>query len=123
MDGELRAAVEGQASARVGRDEASFASYMTAQAVLQLGSAGVPRGAPSRYAIGDVVDGSDGATTIDVRYAGSWSYTLRLAWERVDGRWKVTRAELVTDSLTAPLWRRLLRRTAVAKVPPRHELS
>lgn len=123
MDDDLRAAVASQAAARVRRDEAQFASYMTPQATLQLGSAGVPRGVPRRFEIGEATAGPGDATDIDVRYAGSWSYVLRTSWQRIDGRWTATRVELVAGSLKASLWRRLFGRATPPETPQREELS
>ena len=55
--GEVRQLVEAQARARVADDAAAFASYMTPQAVLQLGGNGAgrrPLPRPRRFDILDV---------------------------------------------------------------------
>jgi hypothetical protein len=121
---ELRAAVEAQADARVRGDWATSASYMTPQAVLQLGALKLPPGRARKFRILDITsDDADGSA--DVRYEGSWTYVLRTRWQLIDGFWKATGSELVADSLRAPLWRRLIGRTTPPQeaVAPRRDLS
>ena len=125
MDAEaLRAAVEAQADARVRGDWATSASYMTPQAVVQLGAVRLPPGRARKFRVLDVTS-DDAAGSTDVRYEGSWSYVVRTRWQLIDGFWKATGSELVADSLRAPLWRRLIGRTSPPQepVPPRRDLS
>jgi hypothetical protein len=120
----LRAAVEAQADARVRGDWATSASYMTPQAVVQLGAVRLPPGRARKFRVLDVTS-DDAAGSTDVRYEGSWSYVVRTRWQLIDGFWKATGSELVADSLRAPLWRRLIGRTSPPQepVPPRRDLS
>jgi len=120
----LRAAVEAQASARVRGDWATSASYMTPQAVLQLGSVKLPPGKARNFRILDITC-DDATGRADVRYEGGWSYVVRTRWQLIDGFWKATESELVADSLRAPLWRRLIGRTTPPQelVAPRRDLS
>ena len=125
MDAEgLRAAVEAQAGARVRDDWATSASYMTPQAVLQLGGVKLPLGRVRRFRVLDITC-DDTAGSADVRYEGAWSYVLRTRWQLIDGSWKAAASELVADSLRAPLWRRLIGRTTPPQEPvvPRRDLS
>lgn len=106
----LRETVEAQARARVGQDAATFASYMTPQAVVMLGGNGLgaPRvGRSRRYEIVDITeDGDRGAS--EVRYRGSGSYAIRTRWRLIDGAWRAVEAEIPRDSVSLPWWRRLL---------------
>jgi len=108
----LREAVERQAEARVRGDDAAFASYMTPQALLQLGGSGL--GAPvlpraRAYKLLDIIEHGDLAESV-VRYAGGGSYVVRTRWRLIDGVWKGVEAEIPPDSMRAPWWRRLVGR-------------
>ncbi len=122
----LRAAVEAQARARVEGDTALFASYMTAQALLQLGGVALPPGRLKNHQVLDIsADGDSATRSADVRYAGAWTYVLRTRWQFVDGAWKATEATLLADTVRAPWWRRLIGRDALSRRPPaqRRDLS
>ena len=107
----LRQAVEMQARAHVAGDIATFASYMTPQALLQLHRQGETLRAGSgirRYEVLDVlVHGSAGSS--DVRYYGSRGYLLRTHWERPGGLWKAVVVQMPLESISGPWWRRVLR--------------
>ena len=106
----MRETVEAQAQARIDGDTAAFASYMTPQAVLQLGGNGM--GAPAlpharRFDVIDITDAGDGGTAL-VRYAGRGvSYDVRTVWRRADGLWRAVEAEVPPESVQASWWRRL----------------
>ena len=106
----MRETVEAQAQARVEGDTAAFASYMTPQAVLQLGGNGL--GAPAlprarRYDIIDITETGDGGTAL-VRYAGRGvRYEVRSSWRLTDGLWRAVEAEVPPGSVQASWWRRL----------------
>ncbi|MBI5285347.1 MAG: nuclear transport factor 2 family protein [Chloroflexi bacterium] len=107
----MRETVEAQAQARVDGDAAAFSSYMTPQAVLQLGGNGM--GAPAlprarRYEIVDITESVDGGTAI-VRYGGRGvCYDVRSIWRLADGLWRAVEAEVPPESVRASWWRRLL---------------
>ena len=104
----LRQVVEDQAQARVKGDFATFASYMTPQALLRMHRQGESlrgRGL-RRYEIVDLsVRGAVGDS--DVRYSGSGSYVMRTRWECPDGLWKAVMVEMPADSIRSPWWRRM----------------
>jgi hypothetical protein len=122
---EPRAAVEAQAAARVRGDSATFASYMTPQAILELGAAGLPAHRPRRSQILDISGGDETSATSDVWYSGAWSYVVRTRWQLIDGLWRATAAELVAGTLKPSWWQRLLRRASPKPepAPPRRDLS
>jgi hypothetical protein len=106
----LREAISAQAHARVAGDIATFASFMTPQALLRLHRQGEPLRAGhgvKRYNILDITERGDAAMS-DVRYEGAGSYVLRTRWERPDGLWKAVMVEMPADLRRAPWWRRLL---------------
>ena len=107
----LRQAVEAQAQAHVAGDIATFASYMTPQALLRLHRQGETLRAGSgirRYEVLDVlVRGNAGSS--DVRYDGSRGYLLRTQWERPGGLWKAVVVQMPLESISGPWWRRVLR--------------
>lgn len=119
----LRTAVQTQADARVRGDDPLFASYMTPKALLQLGAADLPAATVRR---GRVLSINEGTSTglSDVEYQGSWRYVIRTHWERLDGHWKATEAELVAGSIRPAWWRKLIRRTNPSRRPtaPRRDL-
>jgi len=123
----LRQAVEAQARARVAGDIATFASYVTPQALLRLHRQGATlRAGPGirRYEVVDItVQG--GAGSSDVRYIGGGSYVLRTRWERPDGLWKAVMVEMPPESVRGSWWRRLLgmERAGTPSVPERRDLS
>jgi hypothetical protein len=122
---DLRPNVEAQAAARVRDDTATFASYMTPQAILQLGAASLPEHHPRRSQILDISSDASLATS-DVRYAGGgWSYVLRTSWRFTDGLWRASAAELVAGTLKPSFWKRVLRRASRSPEPspPRRDLS
>lgn len=113
-----------QAEARARGDDASFASYMTPKALLELGSAALPPGRVRKSRVLSVED-DDGRGQSDVEYQGSWRYVIRTNWTNTDGHWKATDAALLSDSVCAAWWRRILRRTNYRPEPaaPRVDLS
>jgi hypothetical protein len=115
----LREAVESQASAHVGGDIATFASYMTPQALLDLRGNGFGR--PRRYEVVGADDQGETGTTA-VRYWASGSYVVRQQWERRDGAWRTVSAETPADEIKRPFWHRLLRR-GTDQAPERSELA
>jgi hypothetical protein len=106
VDDSLRVAVEAQADALVRKDDAAFASYMTAQALVQLRNGHMR---PSRFEVLSV-DGRDDAGESVVRYAGRQAYVLRQRWERRDGAWKAIEAH--PEDVPPALWRRVFRRVS-----------
>jgi hypothetical protein len=123
---ELRAAIEAQADARVRVDDATFASYLTAKAILQLGAARLPSQQPRRSQVMDISEQDAGSAISDVLYSGGgWSYVLRTRWQLIDGLWRGTSAEVVEGTVKAAWWRRLLRRISrpSESAPPRRDLS
>ncbi|MDP9236768.1 MAG: hypothetical protein M3P30_05120 [Chloroflexota bacterium] len=122
---ELRAVVEAQAAARLRGDTATFASYMTHQAVLQLGAVRLPVQRPRGSRIVGISLIDETSATGDVQYSGAWSYVLRTRWRLVDGLWCGTAAELVAGTLRPSWWQRLIHRAsrAAEPVPPRRDLS
>jgi len=108
----LRDAVERQAAARVRRDDATFASFLTPQALLQLSGNGLaPPRLPQarRYEILDISE-QDGRGESLVRYLAAGAYAVRTTWERADGVWRGVAVELPPELMRAPWWRRLLGR-------------
>lgn len=107
---DVRRLVEEQARARVADDVAAFASFMTPQAVLQLGGNGggprpLPR--PRRFDVLDITPQGD-AHAAAVRFRGAGvSYELRTTWQLVDGVWKAVDARIPADSVRVAWWRRL----------------
>jgi len=118
----LREAVEGQARARVKHDLAAFASYMTPQAIVQLGrQPAAPRRSRSFAVVSVAEDGGEGAA--EVRFSGGGAYLLRTRWQRIDGRWKVVDATIPAESIRAPWWRRIFGGGRPEAVPERRDLS
>lgn len=107
----LRQAVEAQARARAAGDIATFASYMTPQALLRLHRQGQTLRAGGRIRRFEIVDLMirGGAGSSDVRYDGSGSHVLRTRWERPDGLWKAVLVDMPPESVRGPWWRRVLR--------------
>jgi hypothetical protein len=104
----LRQAVEAQAKARVGGDLATFASFMTPQAVLQLYAVEGRNttATPKRFEIVDITATEEAGASV-VRYRGGGSYVLHTAWQHRNGVWKAVAARIPTGSVRAPLWRRI----------------
>jgi len=124
---DVRRLVEAQAQARVSDDLAAFASYMTPQAVLQLGGNGAgPRPLPRarRFSILDITRQGDAVGAV-VRFRGiGASYELRTTWQRIDGAWKATDASVPAESVRVSWWRRLLGAgTEPPARPARRDLS
>jgi hypothetical protein len=124
---DVRQLVEAQARARVADDVAAFASYLTPQALLQLGGNGagparLPR--PRRFDVLDVAPHGD-AIVAAVRFGGGGvSYELRTTWQRIDAVWKAVDASVPAGSVRVAWWRRLLGRGAGTLEPPaRRDLS
>ncbi len=118
----MRRAVEALAEARVRDDVAAFASYMTPQAVLQLGGNGMGAPALPRPGKFEVIDitGEGGGGSASVRFSGRGvSYELRTRWQLVDGMWKAVEAEVPAASVRTSWWRRLFRGSPSA--PPKVE--
>ncbi len=124
---DVRQLVEAQARARVADDVAAFASYMTPQAVLQLGGNGAgarPLPRPRRFDVLEITPHDD-AVGAAVRYRGGGvSYELRTTWQLVDGVWKAVDASIPAGTVRVAWWRRLFggRAEAPAK-PARRDLS
>jgi hypothetical protein len=110
-DGSLREAVEAQAKAHVKGDIATFASYMTPQALLRMHRQGeqlrVGRGS-WRYEILDISEAANAGTS-DVRYSGTGNYVLRTRWERPESLWRAVMVEMPPELVRGPWWRRMLR--------------
>lgn len=105
MSESLREAVESQARAYVRGDHAAFASYMTAQALLQLRGNGHR---PRNYRVMSVSE-RDGVGQSSVVYRGGGRIVLEQRWERRGDAWKAIDAVQNVEEKRA-LWRRLLRR-------------
>ena len=119
-DDSLRDAVEAQAKARIAGDIATFASYVTPQALLRLHRQGEPLRAGRgswQYEILDITTSGDSGSS-DVRYKGSGSYVLRTRWERPDGLWRAVMVEMPPELSRGPLWRRVLRLERGSGQPP-----
>jgi hypothetical protein len=118
----LRDAVEAQARARVKHDLAAFASYMTPQAIVQLGrQPAVPRRSRSFEVVSVSEDGADGMA--EVRFSGGGAYVLRTRWKQIDGRWKAVEAEIPAASIRVPWWRRIVGGGRPGPSPERRDLS
>lgn len=124
---DVRQLVEAQARARVVGDVATFASYMTPRALVQLGANGVgprtlPR--PRRFEILDISE-QDGSIIASVRFRGGGvAYELRTTWRRVDGTWKAVDATMPPGSVRVSWWRRVFGRAAESPDrPARRDLS
>jgi len=110
----LRESVDRHVAAFVRGDIATFASYMTPRALVQLQR--VAAGRLRSHAVLAVSD--DGATgTSRVRLAQRRPLVLTERWERVDARWRVVVAECAPEA-ARPLWRRLLPSSAPASNGP-----
>lgn len=110
-DETLRQAVERLSEAWISDDQATFASYMSEQALLKLGGGG--RGSPvlpraRKYSVLDISDHGDGTGESSVEFIGSGRYVLVTRWRGSDGVWKGIDAETPADSMRAPWWRRML---------------
>ena len=124
---DVRRLVEAQARARLAGDVAGFASYMTAQAVLQLGGNGAgrrPLPTPRRFDVLEVTPQS-GSVAASVGFRGGGvAYELRTRWQVVDGVWKVVDANIPGASVRVAWWRRLFGgRAEAAARPARRDLS
>jgi hypothetical protein len=124
---DMRQMVEAQAKARVADDVSAFASYMTPQALLQLGGNGAgprPLPRPRRFDILDITPQGD-AVAASVRFRGAGvSYELRTTWQKLDGAWKAVDANIPASTMRVSWWRRLLGgRTEPAAWPARRDLS
>lgn len=106
----LHDSVEAQARAWVAGDLATFASFATPRAVVDLRD-GDLRGARAFEVVACHESGSTG--TSRVRYAGRAQVVIEQRWQRIDGLWKVVHAE-VRETQPLPWWRRLIRRGASA---------
>ncbi|MEX2246010.1 MAG: hypothetical protein WEC75_04920 [Dehalococcoidia bacterium] len=108
MSAELRGVVDVQARARAAGDMASFASYMDAQAVLQLRDGSSPpiaREKVRRYRVLDVVDlGEQGASRVEYGVQGG-RYILAQQWERRGEGWTASRAAV--EGVRQSWWRRI----------------
>jgi len=117
----FEAAVAAQARALVGGDDAAFASWLTPAALLALRPDGRRLPRARKY---DIVrashDGGRGES--EVRFRGAGSFVMRETWECRDGAWKAVAAELPSDGLRLPWWRRLLP-SGTETTPQRRELS
>ena len=116
----LREAVEAQAQARVAGDIATFASYVTPQALLRMHRLGEPLRAGQgtwRYEVLDITM-TGVAGNSDVRYTGSGSYVLRTRWERPDGLWRAVMVEMPPELARGSWWRRVLRLERGSGQPP-----
>ncbi len=116
----LREAVEAQAQARISGDIATFASYVTPQALLRLHRQGGPLRAGQgtwRYEILDITQNADTGSS-DVRYTGSGSYVLRTRWERPDGLWRAVMVEMPAEHSRGSWWRRVLHLERGSGQPP-----
>lgn len=123
----VRRLVEEQARARVVDDVAAFASFMTPQAVLQLGGNGAgrrPLPRPRRFEVLDMTPQGD-ALAASVRFRGAGvAYELRTTWQLVDGVWKAVDARIPAESVHVAWWRRLFGgRTRPPARPARRDLS
>ena len=119
----LREAVEAQAQARITGDIATFASYVTPQALLRLHRQGGPLRAGQgtwRYEILDITASGDTGCS-HVRYKGSGSYVLRTRWERPDGLWRAVMVEMPPELSRDSWWRRVLRLERGSAQPPAAE--
>jgi len=118
---DVRQLIEAQARARVADDEAVFASFMTPQAVLQLGGNGAgrrPLPRPRRFDVLDITTVGD-ALAASVRFRGAGvTWELRTTWRFVDGGWKAVDASIPAGSVHVSLWRRLLGERAEAPTSP-----
>ena len=124
---DVRRLVEAQARARVADDVAGFASYMTPQAVLQLGGNGtgpLPLPRPRRFEVLEITP-QGGGVAASVRFRGSGvTYELRTTWQVVDGAWKAVDAGIPAGSVRVAWWRRLLGgRPETPARPARRDLS
>ena len=116
----LREAVEAQARARMDGDIATFASYVTPQALMRLHRQGEPLRAGRgirKYVILDISAG-EAVGTSDVEYSGAGSYVLRTRWERPDGLWKAVMIEMPPGLSRGPWWRRVLGLERGSRPPP-----
>jgi hypothetical protein len=112
-DDSLRQAAEAHARARVRRDLAAYAAYMTPQALVafhRIGD-GPLAGTPRAYRIQAVRSSGFDRGDVDVKFgdARSGSYVVRSSWERRDGLWKVVSAAILPGSMRQSWWRRALR--------------
>lgn len=126
-DGDMRQTVEALARARVADDVSAFASYLTPQALLQLGGNGAgPRPLPRtrRFDILDITPQGD-ATVASVRFRGTGvSYELRTTWRKLDGAWKSVDASIPASTVRVSWWRRLfVGRVEPPARPTRRDLS
>ncbi len=111
MGGEdVRELVEAQARARIADDLAAFASYMTPQAVLQLGGNGAgprPLPRPRRFDVLDITPQGDAIAAVVRFRGGGVAYEFRTTWQRIDGVWKAVDAIVPAASVRVSWWRRL----------------
>lgn len=109
----LRAAVEAQARARLERDLATFASYMTPQALVQLHGSSADGGLRGFEVVEVSEDGAFGSSV--VAYAGSRPHSLLQRWERNAGSWRAISAE--RRGLRTTIWRRIFRMPGAGSQP------
>ena len=110
-DETLRQAVERLSQAWIRGDQATFASYMSERALLKLGGSGL--GSPvlpraRKFKIVDISEQGEGSGESSVEFVGSGSYVLVTRWRQAAGAWKGIDAEIPTESMRAPWWRRML---------------
>jgi hypothetical protein len=92
----LEHAVEDQARAYVGGELATFASYLTPQALAAI-HATWKHSPPRSYEVLEVSANGDGGASV-VRYRGKGLMRdLRQTWCRQDGDWKATDARVVAE--------------------------
>jgi hypothetical protein len=105
-EAELEAVVRELAESRVKGDVAAFASHMTPQALVSLHREEVSKRRPRRYQVLEVsAEGDTGRSLIE--FAGGSRYAVVLGWQRANGSWKVTEAQIPEASIRHPWWRKL----------------
>lgn len=110
MTDTLRDAVEAQAKAHVAGDIATFASFLTPQALLQLRELdGGDR--PRAFRVVEVEEQEERGVS-DVEYRGRTTYVLRQRWQRDGDTWRSVEARRPAESVRVPFWRRLFGRAA-----------
>jgi hypothetical protein len=116
----LRQAVEEHARALVDGDLATFASYVTEEALPQLYRAIRSDDVRSAHVVSVTSDGDFGESVVQLR--GAATFELRGSWQRTSSRWKATQLVIPPESVRMPWWRRILGRKATA-IPQREDLA